>query len=66
MDRSNCRPTRDLPLAMTPEAESRLLRVTMTAGLSFNNTNSLPPKPGSYWRIDFSHVEWKVHVEGNS
>ena len=26
----------------------------------FNNTNSVPPQPGSYWRIDFSRVEWKV------
>jgi len=25
-------------------------------GLSFNNTNTVPPKDGSYWRIDFSRV----------
>ena len=33
---------------------------------SLNNTNSLPPKPGSYWWVNFSRVERKVHVGGNA
>jgi hypothetical protein len=32
--------------------------------ISFNNTNTLPIKPGSYWRINFSRVEWQAHIEG--
>jgi hypothetical protein len=36
------------------------------AAISLNNTNSVPPKKGEYWRINFSRVEWKVHVEGNA
>ena len=35
------------------------------AAISLNNTNSLPPAEGSYWRINFSRVEWKVHAVGN-
>ena len=30
--------------------------------ISLNNTNSLPPTHGSYWRINFSRVEYKVIV----
>jgi hypothetical protein len=26
----------------------------------------VPPKPGKYWRINFSRVEYKVKVEGNN
>jgi hypothetical protein len=36
------------------------------AAISLNNSNSLPPRPGTYWRINFSRVEWKVHTEGNA
>lgn len=36
------------------------------AAVSLNNSNvSLPPKEGTYWRINFSRVEWKVRVEGD-
>lgn len=31
------------------------------AAISLNNTNKLPPPEGSYWRINFSRVEWRVH-----
>jgi len=34
--------------------------------ISLNNTNHLPPARNSYWRINFSRVEWKVHVEGSA
>ena len=27
------------------------------AAISLNNTNTVPPKPGKYWRINFSRVE---------
>jgi hypothetical protein len=30
------------------------------AAISLNNSNTLPPPEGSYWRINFSRVEWKV------
>lgn len=30
------------------------------AAISLNNSNALPPPEGSYWRINFSRVEWKV------
>lgn len=30
------------------------------AAISLNNTSPVPPKPGQYWRINFSRVEWKV------
>lgn len=30
--------------------------------ISLNNTNTLPIKNGSYWRINFSRVEWKVTI----
>jgi hypothetical protein len=33
------------------------------AAISLNNTNELPPKHNSYWRINFSRVEYKVHVD---
>jgi hypothetical protein len=35
------------------------------AAISLNNTNKLPPAEGSYWRINFSRVEWKVHAVGD-
>eukprot|EP00038_Savillea_parva_P012574 m.205560 g.205560 ORF g.205560 m.205560 type:complete len:442 (-) comp22997_c0_seq1:178-1503(-) len=35
------------------------------AAISLNNTNTVPPKAGQYWRINFSRVEYKVRVEGN-
>ena len=31
-------------------------------GISLNNSNTLPPPKNSYWRINFSRVEWKSHV----
>jgi len=36
------------------------------AAISLNNTNALPIKHGSYWRINFSRVEWKAHIEGGA
>ncbi len=30
-------------------------------GLSFNNTNTVPPHDGSYWRIDFSRVRFSSY-----
>ena len=35
------------------------------AGLAINNSaGSEAPRPGGYWRINFSRVQWKVHTEG--
>lgn len=34
--------------------------------ISLNNTNTLPPAHNSYWRINFSRVEYKVHVATGS
>jgi hypothetical protein len=34
------------------------------AAISLNNTNELPPRRGSYWRINFSRVEWNTTVVG--
>ena len=34
--------------------------------ISLNNTNTLPIKPNSYWRINFSRVEYKVNVIDNN
>ena len=35
------------------------------AAISLNNTNALPVKAGQKWRINFSRVEWKAHIEGS-
>ena len=34
------------------------------AAVALNNSVSVPPKSGSYWRINFSRVEWKVKTMG--
>lgn len=35
------------------------------ADLAYNTTATVPPVPGSsYWRINFSRVEWHAKVEG--
>lgn len=31
-------------------------------GLAVNNTVEIPPKSGTFWRINFSRVEWHVNV----
>lgn len=34
--------------------------------LAFNTSASLPPKPGQFWRINFSRVEWAVKIINNT
>eukprot|EP01147_Barroeca_monosierra_P004104 gene4104-8466_t len=34
------------------------------SALAYNTTSSLPPRPGQYWRINFSRVEWHVFKNG--
>ena len=34
------------------------------SAMAYNTTATLPPKPGQYWRINFSRVEWHVFKNG--
>lgn len=33
--------------------------------LALNETVDVPPRPGQYWRINFSRVEWHVKAVGD-
>jgi len=34
--------------------------------IRYNKYSSYPPRPGSYWRIDFSRVEWHITIHETS